>query len=98
MLGRYGKSPVPSEMDTRKIVRKSLTTYRALPAGHRLAADDLIIKRPGNGISPDQLDAIIGRILRIDVDADQTLESSMLVDEFVQSIGSEEPRREMEAS
>ncbi len=33
------------------------------PAGHVLMPEDLIMKRPGDGISPMQVDSLVGRRL-----------------------------------
>lgn len=72
-LGDGVKRPMPSESDTRRVARKSLVAARALRAGERLAADDILIKRPGTGISPAELDKAIGRRLTRDVAADDVI-------------------------
>jgi sialic acid synthase len=41
---------------------KSLVVARELPAGHTLTADDIVMKSPGGGIPPYELDRVIGRI------------------------------------
>jgi N-acetylneuraminate synthase/sialic acid synthase len=41
---------------------KSLVVARDLPAGHVLAKDDIVMKSPGGGIPPYELDNILGRI------------------------------------
>jgi N-acetylneuraminate synthase/sialic acid synthase len=41
---------------------KSLVVARDLPTGHVLASDDIVMKSPGGGIPPYQLDSIIGRV------------------------------------
>ena len=63
-LGDGVKQPRPVELPLRVPARKSLHARRDLAAGHVLAADDLIALRPGNGVSPARLDAVIGRRLR----------------------------------
>jgi N,N'-diacetyllegionaminate synthase len=62
-LGDGDKRPMPSEVDTRAVARRSLVAARALPAGHRLTRGDLAIKRPGTGIPPADLDRVLGRRL-----------------------------------
>lgn len=72
-LGTGLKQPSPSEQKNRTVARKSIHLARPLPAGHVLTADDLAMKRPGSGISPMQLDTILGRMLAIDAAADYLL-------------------------
>jgi N,N'-diacetyllegionaminate synthase len=57
------KVPTAGEMAVAAVARRSLHATRDLPAGHRLAPGDLIALRPGTGLSPMLLDAIVGRTL-----------------------------------
>jgi N-acetylneuraminate synthase/sialic acid synthase len=41
---------------------KSLVVARDLPAGHVLTKDDIVMKSPGGGIPPYELDSVLGRI------------------------------------
>jgi N-acetylneuraminate synthase/sialic acid synthase len=41
---------------------KSLVVARNLPAGHVLGPDDIVMKSPGGGIPPYELDSILGRV------------------------------------
>ena len=41
---------------------KSLVVARNLPSGHVLRAEDIVMKSPGGGIPPYELDTIIGRV------------------------------------
>src|SRR5712692_10189895 len=72
-LGDGTKRPMPSELDTRRVARKSLVAARPLRAGARLGAEDVLIKRPGTGISPADLDKAIGRPLARDIAADEVI-------------------------
>jgi N-acetylneuraminate synthase/N,N'-diacetyllegionaminate synthase len=67
------KRVLPEELDVRTLSRQSIVAARSLPAGHRLSADELAIKRPGSGIEPWRLDSIVGRRLARPVDADLPL-------------------------
>ena len=49
---------------------KSMVAARDLPAGHRLTADDLVAKRPGEGVPPNKVEALVGGILRRPIGAD----------------------------
>jgi N,N'-diacetyllegionaminate synthase len=77
-LGDGDKRPMPSELDTRAVARRSLVAARALPPGHRLTRVDVAIKRPGTGIAPADLDAVVGRTLARAVGADELLDWSAL--------------------
>ncbi len=79
-LGDGAKRPAASEMDTRRVARKSLVAARALRAGERLTADAVAIKRPGTGIPPADLERALGRRLRRAVAADEVVEWSALED------------------
>ena len=71
--GSGSKEPSPSELKNKEIARKSIHISKDLPAGQVLTADDLIMKRPGNGISPMEMAAVVGKKLANDVEADQML-------------------------
>lgn len=66
-LGDGLKRPSASEAKNRAIVRKSIHLAKPRPAGHRLTAADLIMKRPGDGLSPMLLDEVVGRTLASDL-------------------------------
>jgi sialic acid synthase SpsE len=63
-LGDGVKAPTPSEAGTVAAVRRVLVYARELPAGHRLAADDLLALRCGEaGLPPAAADHLPGRVL-----------------------------------
>ena len=72
-MGSGIKAPAPCEIPNMAVVRKSVVATRPLAAGHRLSADDLAVKRPGNGLAPKFLSSLIGRSLGTDVDRDEVL-------------------------
>ena len=72
-LGTGIKSPAPCELLNISVARKSVVAARALPAGHQLAIGDLDIKRPGNGLAPKLLPALIGRTLRAGLVKDEII-------------------------
>lgn len=72
-LGDGAKRPRPAELEIMRVARRSLVASRALPAGHVLELSDLEAKRPGTGISPMQVDAIVGRRLTVAVHEDHVL-------------------------
>jgi N,N'-diacetyllegionaminate synthase len=72
--GVGAKHCLPCESDVRSQSRQSVTTTRALSAGHTLRREDLTFKRPGAGIAPWRLDEVMGRPLAADVEADAPLQ------------------------
>ncbi len=51
-MGNGMKRPMPSELKNREIVRKSLVAAQEINEGETFTEENLVIKRPGNGISP----------------------------------------------
>ena len=46
---------------------------RPMKKGHVISDEDLDFKRPGTGISPDQADLLIGKILLRDIQEDELI-------------------------
>lgn len=69
-LGTGIKAPAPCEIPNISVARKSLVAASSLPAGHKLQEQDLNIKRPGNGLAPKLMSALIGRTLRVAIEQD----------------------------
>jgi N-acetylneuraminate synthase/N,N'-diacetyllegionaminate synthase len=57
------KEPSESELKNREIARKSIHLNKELEAGHIIQIEDLIMLRPAIGISPMQLDDVLGKRL-----------------------------------
>jgi N-acetylneuraminate synthase len=73
-LGDGVKRPMPSELDTMRVARRSLVAARPLKIGERLTAEAVAVKRPGTGIPPTELERVLGRRLLRAVEADEVLE------------------------
>ncbi|MGP9833528.1 N-acetylneuraminate synthase [Marinobacter sp. NSM] len=73
-LGDGIKRPSPSELKNKPIARKSLVAARPIKAGEAFSEDNLMVKRPGTGISPMQWDAVIGRTAPRDFSEDELIE------------------------
>jgi N,N'-diacetyllegionaminate synthase len=50
-----------SEQNTADVVRKSIVTACEIPAGSRITAEMLAIRRPGNGLPPAMVPHVVGR-------------------------------------
>jgi len=73
MIGNGIKAPVPEEIENFVGIRRSVVASRNLIKGHRVSRQDLECKRPGSGIEPRNIDAIVGLRLNRDVEEDQPL-------------------------
>jgi sialic acid synthase SpsE len=58
--------------------RRSIVAARAIPAGTVVTADMLTVKRPGFGIAPKFIDAVVGRVAKVDIDDDDIVMWEML--------------------
>jgi len=57
-----------------QLVRKSVVSSRDIPAGKRIAIDDLLIKRPGTGIQPKEMGKILKRRAKKNILGDSVLQ------------------------
>jgi N,N'-diacetyllegionaminate synthase len=73
MRGSGVKRPADSERTTRLNNRKSVVLTRRVKAGEPLGRTDLAVKRPGTGIEPRDVEQVVGRRLRLDMDADSVV-------------------------
>ena len=70
MLGSGEKVPAPSEQAGMSWALKSLVARTNLPQGHVLSPDDLVAKRPGDGLPPTWAGKLVGRIVVRPIPAD----------------------------
>ena len=71
--GNGVKEASESEKKNINIARKSIHIKNDLTSGHIINMDDLIMKRPGDGISPMQIDQIVGKKTLSDLKKDNKL-------------------------
>ncbi len=72
-LGSGEKKLSPSESENIKVVRKSIVASQDIEKGEVLAVNNIMVKRPGNGISPMKWDDIIGTIASKDYKIDNLI-------------------------
>lgn len=77
-LGSGIKRPGAREIENRKVVRRSLVAARPVEKGSVLVADDLTVKRPGDGISAVDLWDSIGRRAARNLAQDETIRTGDL--------------------
>lgn len=73
-LGLGVKILSPTELENRRIVRKSLVASRPLKKGHSLSFDDIAAKRPATGYSPMSYWDMLGKRLSRDYEVDEAFE------------------------
>ncbi len=78
-LGDGIKRPAPCERDNLPLIRRGLVAKRSLKKGDRLTREMIAIKRPAAGISPGELDKVLGRQLRCDLEDDEPITWASLV-------------------
>jgi sialic acid synthase SpsE len=74
-LGQKERKVSESEINQRKIMRRSLVTNRDLAVGHTIQRDDIIFKRPGDGIQISDIDSVIGKTVT------KNIQSNCIIDE-----------------
>ena len=72
--GSGEKEVSESEMKNIIVARKSIHLNNAMKAGQQIQKKDLVMKRPGDGISPMKIENIIGKIVAQDLQKDHKLE------------------------
>jgi N-acetylneuraminate synthase len=78
-LGDGRKAPVPSEEPVARVARKSVIATMDIPAGAMLSRDMVAIRRPGTGLPPSALGAVIGGRARIAIAAGTPITAEMLL-------------------
>ncbi len=73
ILGDNEKIIQKSEIPVKQSARRSLVARVDIPLGTPLQPDMLACKRPGTGISPGELDRVLGKPAKIDLSAEQVI-------------------------
>lgn len=61
-----------------RLARRSLIAARDIPAGTVIAREHLTVKRPGYGIAPKDMERVVGRTARVDIEADDIVTWEMV--------------------
>ena len=73
-LGSGIKEPALSEIKNLRIARKSIMAKQQIAKGEILSTTNLIVKRPGDGISPMHWDLLVGQIASRDYLPDEMID------------------------
>jgi N-acetylneuraminate synthase len=74
MRGNGHKVVTDSERKNKKIARKSIVAKCSIKQGDLLSEENLICKRPGNGISPKHWDEVLGKTAEKDFEEDELIQ------------------------
>jgi len=77
-LGGYDKKPTESEKKIMKFVRKSIVSKKDIEKGSVISEDMIVIKRPGTGVKPMELDKIIGTKAKRQIAKDEIFQLNMV--------------------
>lgn len=75
-LGDGKKLLMPSEMKNIHVARKSIVASKQIKKGETFTDENLTAKRPGTGISPMKLPALIGKLATRDYFSDELIDES----------------------
>ena len=73
MKGNGIKIPQSSEIENRLAIRKSITAKRDLKQGEKIKEDDIMVKRPADGIEPKYFSFILGKTIKDDIKKDSPI-------------------------
>lgn len=74
MMGDGVKRPARGEEKNRSAARKSLVAARRIGKGEAFTAENMAVKRPGDGVSPMRWDEALGRTASRDFEPDELIE------------------------
>ena len=70
-LGSLSREVIDEEIVQRDNMRRSLIANKFIKKGSTIKEEDIIMKRPGNGIPPNFLSDVIGSILVKDMEEEE---------------------------
>lgn len=73
-MGGSEKKLTPSEKENITVARKSIVAARDIRKGEVFSYENLAVKRPGNGISPWEIDSVVGKTASRDFPYDSLIE------------------------
>ncbi len=76
--GIFELRPLKSEQTARLNARRSIISAHDISVGTIITQNMLTFKRPGTGISPSQIQCVVGKAAKIDIPADTVLQPDMI--------------------
>ncbi|MCL2687827.1 MAG: N-acetylneuraminate synthase [Methanobrevibacter sp.] len=78
-MGTGERTLCESELEIKKVARKSIVANVDIPKDSILNSHMLTIKRPGTGIEPKHLKSLLGRKTKVDIKKDDLIEYDFLI-------------------
>jgi N-acetylneuraminate synthase len=78
LLGTFEMTALESEAPARANARRSLVAAKNIPAGKAIEFEDLTWKRPASGISPKDINTVIGKVAARDITEDEVMKWNLL--------------------
>ena len=75
--GRINKQPLICESSARKETRRSIVAKRDIKKGEIISESNIAFKRPGTGISPGEVDEVLGKTASMDISEDTLIDFEM---------------------
>ena len=69
-LGNFERTVSKFEEEKKKVFRRSIVLNKNLKTGDIIREEDISLKRPGTGFSPDKIKFVVGKMLKRDFEAD----------------------------
>ena len=85
MKGSKDKVPLESEKKAILYARRSVVSRKQIPAGKVICPEDIVVKRPGTGILPRDMDKVVGSRAEKNISGDVPIEREMINMENVYS-------------
>ena len=76
-LGVFKKQVLSCEIENRKKLKKSLVAKENISKGTKLTYDLITSKRPGTGISPSDIEKVVGQVSVVDIKKNTLLKKDM---------------------
>ena len=76
-LGDGKKVPTQREIETAKVARRSIVAAQEIPAHTVVDRSMITLKRPGTGMSPSQMNSVVGRTTRVAIPSGALLTPEM---------------------
>ncbi len=79
LMGDFNKYSLESEEPARLNARRSLVAARDIKKGALIKMEDLTFKRPAHGVSPREIDNIVGKTAKIDIFEDEIIKHDFYI-------------------
>lgn len=76
--GQYEKMPLKCEEESRLQARRSIVAKNKIKKDQVINEDDLTYKRPGSGISPNEINKVLGKKAAVDIEIDDIINYNMI--------------------